>query len=337
MTTDAALFWSYTHADDDAEGGRIVRLAHLLVAQYGLLTGEDIQLFVDRSALEWGDAWRDRIDSALARTTYFVPIVTPRYLRSDECGRELLRFSREARSLGVNELLLPVLYAELGDVDPTDEAMTLIGTHQWSDWKTLRLTDEASAEHRRAVSDMAERLVRAGRQAETMAVGVPAVQRSEPVEEAVDEGEDEPGLLEIVTEGIAALPTVQVAFDSLIPALDEMGTAINSLGPLTSKIAANPIATAHRMAQVLDAPVKRFETQVGEASRSFATVDAAMTGMLRFLASIPPLLEAEQTLRDLIRLEEQISESTSNAEETITMVSGFAGLSLDPPGVIGWG
>lgn len=59
-------FWSYVKADDEAEGGRISRLARDLVAQIQMLTGESMDLFLDRDAIEWGEIWRDRIATSLA-------------------------------------------------------------------------------------------------------------------------------------------------------------------------------------------------------------------------------------------------------------------------------
>jgi hypothetical protein len=88
----AAGFWSYVHRDDEAAGRRITRLATLLREAYGLATGADLELFVDRESLAWGDAWRERIDVAIAGTTFFIPILTPRYFESSECRHELLKF-----------------------------------------------------------------------------------------------------------------------------------------------------------------------------------------------------------------------------------------------------
>jgi len=48
-------FWSYVHADDDADGGRVSRLAHDVAAQFEMLTGEKIDLFLDRDDIEWGE------------------------------------------------------------------------------------------------------------------------------------------------------------------------------------------------------------------------------------------------------------------------------------------
>jgi hypothetical protein len=46
-------FWSYVHADDVAEGGRIRKLANDLKEQYELISGDPIDIFIDQQALAW--------------------------------------------------------------------------------------------------------------------------------------------------------------------------------------------------------------------------------------------------------------------------------------------
>ncbi len=48
-------FWSYVHADDEAEGGRILRLARDVAGQFEMLTGEPLTLFLDKDAIKWSD------------------------------------------------------------------------------------------------------------------------------------------------------------------------------------------------------------------------------------------------------------------------------------------
>jgi hypothetical protein len=45
-------FWSYVHADDQAEGGRISRLARDLAGQFEMFTGESLDLFLDEDAIK---------------------------------------------------------------------------------------------------------------------------------------------------------------------------------------------------------------------------------------------------------------------------------------------
>ena len=62
MSSALSGFWSYVHADDEAEGDRITLLAEKLVAEYEMITGEKIELFLDKDGIEWGEKWRDKID-----------------------------------------------------------------------------------------------------------------------------------------------------------------------------------------------------------------------------------------------------------------------------------
>ena len=94
-----AGFWSYVRADDEADGGRITRLAARVQSEFQLLTGESIAVFVDREAIGWGDEWQRRIDEALEGTAFFVLVITPRYFQSEACRAELLTFSGHAESL----------------------------------------------------------------------------------------------------------------------------------------------------------------------------------------------------------------------------------------------
>jgi hypothetical protein len=107
-----AVFWSYSHEDDKLDSGNIVLLARRLADEYSLITGEELVLFVDRD-IKWGEGWRDRIDSALIGTTFFVPVLTPRYFTRPECRKEATSFHGKAEGAMLSELLLPVLYAPI--------------------------------------------------------------------------------------------------------------------------------------------------------------------------------------------------------------------------------
>jgi hypothetical protein len=155
-----AGFWSYAHDDNELDGGAILNLAHLIMDEYNLLSGESLQLFIDRSDVSWGDEWRTRIDLALTRTTFFIPIITPRYFVREECRRELLEFAGKAKSLGVDELLLPILYAlpQGFSGDNPDEAIALVARTHYVDWRAIRLQEASSREYRTQINALARRL-----------------------------------------------------------------------------------------------------------------------------------------------------------------------------------
>ena len=181
MTDEAVGFWSYAHQDDEADGGGILRLATRLGEEYSLLTGDELTLFVDRS-IKWGDFWRQRIDGALAETTFFLPIVTPRFFRRDECRKELLEFAGQTQSLGVQEFLLPILYADVQDLreDSPDPALALVASTQHFDWRAVRLAGADSAEYRGALNQLATRLVEIARTVSARQLSVERSPAAEP-------------------------------------------------------------------------------------------------------------------------------------------------------------
>lgn len=199
--SDVAAFWSYSHEDDEHDGGAIVKLAESLSDEFALVTGQALTLFVDRTGISWGEEWRRRIDDALSSTTFFVPVITPRYFTRAECRRELLEFSSQAQSLGVSELILPIRYAkvkDLSDQNP-DEAVALVARMQYVDWTELRLRGPSSTEYRTAVNALAMRFAE-------MAEVIADKQLSGELDEINKPEDDELGLIDLFDKINAIFP-----------------------------------------------------------------------------------------------------------------------------------
>jgi hypothetical protein len=220
-------FWSYVHADDAAETGRIADLARDMVSQYELLTGESISLFLDRDNLEWGDEWRIKVDDSLASIAFFIPILTPRYFLSAECRRELNSFIRKSQALGLTELLMPILYIDFPAIhaEPADdELIGLVRPFQWEDWTELRFEERESSEYRRAVARLAQRLVNANAASESVsAVALPPV--ADGGSGAGDGEEEEPGSLEVLQGAIDGMAQWSET-------LNELGENITRVGDI---------------------------------------------------------------------------------------------------------
>ncbi|MEN3320656.1 MAG: hypothetical protein V7643_4058 [Mycobacterium sp.] len=197
-------FWSYVHGDDSAEGGRISRLSRDVTAQYQLITGEDLQIFMDKEDLNWGDQWRFRINEAIVAGTFFIPVISPRYFQSTECRRELTHFAQTAKALGVVELIMPILYADFPalNADPCpDDLIALAKSFQWEDWRELRFAAVDSPEYRRAVAGLANRLSMAAASAEKVDVGSTTEQLI-----GNEDSDDSPGFVDKIARSETALP-----------------------------------------------------------------------------------------------------------------------------------
>ena len=289
MSTPAG-FWSYVHADDEAEGGRIVQLARDLQAQYELLTGEPIELFLDKDSIAWGEDWQKKIDESIEGLAFFIPVLTPRFFLSAACRRELQAFARSATALGVRELVLPIVYVEfdgLRDEAPVDDAVVLVKSYQWEDWTDLRLADVSSSEHRRGVARLAERLTRANRAAETRALASTASVRPSG---GVDQDE-EPGTLDLLADGEAALPawieTVQqigLEMGRINGIVSQATEDMNRPGTPGNKVMATRLVVTRRLAHDLQEPAERI-LALGNA---YASQTHEVDGAIRTLIDVAP-------------------------------------------------
>ena len=291
-------FWSYVHADDEADGGRVYQLARDVKKQYEMLTGEEIELFVDRDNIRWGEAWRNEIDLMLSSVAFFIPIITPRFFQSPECRRELQIFAHKAENLGIKDLVLPLLYVnfpEFREEETGDELIQLIKSFQWRDWTELRFLELESKGYRKGVAQLAERLVDANRQSEK-AKTVEITQ----LEQATRENEDNlPGVIDKLAtfeEEIVKLPNTLDSLSQDIQQISQiMQNATNDIhkADKQNKGFAGRLVIAQRMAKQLSEPTERICAKSSDYASQIHSVD---DGVRTFIERAP--LEIEKNPDD---------------------------------------
>ncbi|MFJ5799583.1 molecular chaperone Tir [Streptomyces decoyicus] len=325
-------FWSYTHRDDHLDGGRIVRLSEQIANAFEIITGDPLEIFLDKKSLEWGDAWRMRLDSVLTGTTFLIPIVTPKFLMSQECRREVITFAGHAASLSLDELLLPIHYVNVPQLTqeaedhPADEVVELISKRQWVDWRELRLEDEDSPAYRKAVHELARRL------AEILDTAPPA----QPVELApLNQVEEEPpGFIEIMAEMEEALPawyeTVQ-QFAEIIASIGEESTwaAVEIAasdargGGFTGRM-----RVAEELATRLAEPVEKVDALGSKYWTELAAIDPGVIGIIRRASEedIPPedREAARSFFKEIKELAGVTTTTTAQLKEFSNSVGGAA-------------
>ncbi len=301
---DSEGFWSYVHNDDDAEGGRITRLARDVTAQYEMISGEKINLFLDRDALSWGDNWREKIDHSLEATAFFVAVLTPRYFMSSECRRELQTFVRGAEQIGLKSLVLPLVYIDipgLNEDSPQDDAVRLVKTFQWADWRQLRFADTSSGEYRKAVADLAQRLVDANR--EILSQELSQAETDQAVSSTGSSDDDEPGLIDLIAAGEVALPawaeTVTVLGNEMTEfnALAEGATREIQEADRSGKGAAGRLAVARKFAKDLTGPADRILQLANNYASQSYDVDAAIRTLI---AAAPDEVERDPSAKGMV-------------------------------------
>lgn len=289
MASATVGFWSYTHDDNAADDGRLVRLAERIAIEFSAITAEDLEIFVDRNSLEWGDEWATRIDNAVSSATFFIPIVTPRYFQSEACRSELLKFTAEAARLGVEQLLLPVYWLTVpgfGDDDVDDEAIRVVASRQWADLRAVRLVDEGSAEFRQAVNDLATRISHIS-EALTVSLPRPDVSAEESASGDAAEADESPGLVDMMAEAEEALPRIAET-------LEQIGIEIETLAELSveatrmveeadargAKPAAARLRSATWLARALDDPAAKLAALGHSYAADLVKVDPMVLTLL---------------------------------------------------------
>ena len=320
-------FWSYVHADDSAENGRIARLAKDLVLQYELLTGETINLFLDKASLEWGDNWQHKIDEGLGSVAFFVAVLTPRYFMSKECRRELQSFSRKAIQLGIKELVLPVLYVDvpsINDDDSKDDLVRLVKEYQWEDWRELRYEDVGSKAYRKAVSRLAERLITANSHAES----VPFTERLLlPLYGSEADIDESPGTLDRLASFEEVIPRLNETLDHLSDEINEVGRImIDTKNDLDSRTAqgqgfGHRIIVARLTAQKLEDPSQKMLTLSNGFLSQLHTYDDGVHALTEHIsANKPSNTEDIEGIRSFFSL---LRELASTARESLSGVEGM--------------
>src|ERR1043166_10085774 len=94
---------SYAHIDDEAlvagDKGWVSRLHRLLEIRVGQLLGETPKIWRDPK-LQGNDYFSDTILERLPRIAALVSVLSPRYVQSEWCNRELKEFFRVAERSG---------------------------------------------------------------------------------------------------------------------------------------------------------------------------------------------------------------------------------------------
>jgi hypothetical protein len=344
-----AAFWSYTHRDNDDDGNRIRELADLLIKEVALITGEDLDLFVDDTKIDWGHDVLEQIEEYLQKVTFFIPILTPRYFKSGSCRKELMTFAQTAESLGANELILPIIYQDvrgLHDDEPSDPAIRLVKRFKWESWTGLRLTEPGSPEFRTAVNRMAKRLADVLEDVEesdlTSPTRVDARREFQSVAEVNEDKHEERTDPEKggVVDDLAAS---EAAMHELVTTMTALATTTNEVGEImqegTVEIDESDgagrgfrgrLAVLIRVSKRLEVPSQSFDRLTAEYVTMLSAVDRGVQIILRLLIDSPDESDAEQGAEFVGALEALITTWRSVEPSIVKFESQLA--TLEPLG-----
>ena len=121
-------FWSYVRRDDDISRGRVSELRELILGELEAQLGQEVPVFKDTVSIPHGSRWEDQTTHALSDATFFIPVLTPNFLQSEWCCREVQLFlARQRRLLEAYpdlpsvSRIFPIHYIDTTDADALDE------------------------------------------------------------------------------------------------------------------------------------------------------------------------------------------------------------------------
>jgi hypothetical protein len=129
-------FLSYNHEDNETDKGWIREAGLQLGLEVGALDGVEFPIFIDVYDKIAGK-WKHNHDEYLDSVPFLIPFVTPRFLKSKACRREVDRFNRR-RPKGI---ILPVFYIECPDDAPGPPGRVLGLLRPWEGAKWERRRD----------------------------------------------------------------------------------------------------------------------------------------------------------------------------------------------------
>lgn len=157
-------FFSYSLDDDVRSGGALALLRRRICGELGKRLRRKLWLWQDEETIPSGPLWADEVRKAIAESAFFIPIVTPGALKSDDFRTEFEAFLARERELGRGDLIFPVLYIPAPELQEAtqrdaDEVLKTIHARQYADWTHIRLADIRSPEVGKQVARLCERIV----------------------------------------------------------------------------------------------------------------------------------------------------------------------------------
>ena len=305
-------FLCYAHSDDVQDGGRITALRQRLEGAVQMRTGHAFPIFQDRENLFIGEQWRTRINTSLDGTTLLVTVITPSFLKSENCRKEVTLFLERERSLGRDDLIIPIVYVETPALDdPQDRIAVELKRRRLISWDDLRFEDLDSNDVRRQIDVLARHVIAAVQrpQSETAYVA-----------ETLPAG-DGPGFIELLAEAAEASPLFTDNITDLSALITETGTLTSEATAELQATKTSPRSAAARLI-IVRRLTRRLERPVSEIEQ---ITDAYLDHLTQISAGMNVLIEL---VPDQVKTEEDL-EAAQGLLDSVTELAEIGGTSLD--------
>jgi len=284
-------FCSYVQKDNQTLADTIQHIIEDIRSFHEAETGRAIQIFFDRTDIGWGQDLRSAISDSVENATFFIPMITARYFQSGSSRDELLSFYGKCRTLGVTELILPIILAGRSQIseDSDDEVIRIIARVRYIDWTEVWQSGRGSPAWSIGITHLVQRLV----ELQEMIEGHLAQTLIRPAFEASDEPGNilpeptRPRVVEqlgrVKTDGHVVLEEVDHVVKELRSLLTDLGNEFDRIG----------ITDQHSMRAALDRIGVRYATR-GHGIVKLAR--SALDELIEYDANVRAILRASRQL-----------------------------------------
>ncbi len=145
-------FFSYSRDDDATFRGALSALREAIEGELSAQLGRssrNFQIWQDRADIPYGDEWQKQIKLGIGKSAFFIPIITPRVVNSDNCELEFTSFLAREKELGRDDLIFPILYISVPELEDdagpsNDPVVAIVRARQWFDFREQRYRDPRS-------------------------------------------------------------------------------------------------------------------------------------------------------------------------------------------------
>lgn len=153
-------FLSYAAVDNI--GGYLDEFRAHLSRELQIQTGEQLEIFQDNE-LRTGDFWPQKLQEKLDESSFLIAIVSPSYLKSKSCRKELETILERERNQHQQGLIFPIYYVDTpaltsASLQAKDSLSAELARRQYVDWRSLRFEPLNSPKVGRALAQIASQI-----------------------------------------------------------------------------------------------------------------------------------------------------------------------------------
>ena len=290
--TDYKVFFSYVRTDD--EGIDFIPSLRRQVIQVAKgITGETVEIFLDKESMLAGEEWARSIDDAILGSSIMVYFYSGNYASSDMCRKEFFDFSRAASRKNISGLVIPLLLfgEESLSADSNDEIVEHVRDHNWIDVSEARIEGDDSPAMRRLADKLAKRVLHEMKRADELLVeqdDIQLVSREKSKDSSSDAyfeqpaSDDDSDIFTLQGEFTKSVDAVVVQAENIRQALEALSSVTDSV-KLSSATPAQASKSLVIAAQGFKKPALDIEKTGGTMWKEAKKADNALRG-IKYLA-----------------------------------------------------